>query len=156
MYHSLLFTAFDYAGNAGIVYSDEFVVDSSPPVDGNIVLDDYVRSSTLRLHMRQFYDPQSGIGLYKVGIGSRHDVTDILQLNKHYSNDVEISLDSSQVIDGHTYFVIAQVWSNVDLLIRTVFSCFNFTFYKLLAEEKDLINSVISHFEACLINLIFM
>ena len=110
MYHSLLFKAFDYAGNAGIVYSDELIVDSSPPVDGNIVLDDYVRSSTLRLHMRQFYDHQSGIGLYRVGIGSRPDVTDILQLHIHSSNDVEISLDSSQVIDGHTYFVIAQVW----------------------------------------------
>jgi len=97
------------------VSSEEFVFDTSTPVDGVILLDgkdvetNYIRSSTIRLRLKRFYDHHSGIFHYNVGIGSSPDMADVVQLLIYQSNQIDISLDQAGIVDGHTYYVIVQV-----------------------------------------------
>jgi len=72
--HFIETSATDYAGNVRTVSSDEIIVDSSPPMNGIITMSDTVKgtyflpSSTMRLRLHKFYDPQSGIDHFYVGI----------------------------------------------------------------------------------------
>lgn len=100
--------------------SEEFVVDSSPPFDGVILLNDkdmetnYIQSSTIRLRLERFHDHHSGIDHYNVGIGSNPDMANVVQLFSHYSNQIDIPLKPFDIIDGYMYYVIVQViWSRL-------------------------------------------
>jgi len=110
-----LLSAKDYAGNERVVTSEEFIVDSSPPVNGFISLGDisketnFIHSSSLSLHLQQFYDHHSGIGHFKIGVGSRSEIADVLQFSKYETNHIDITIDHAGIMDGHTYFVIVQV-----------------------------------------------
>jgi len=97
------------------VSSEEFVVDSSPPFDGVILLDGidvgsgYITGSTIRLRLERFYDHHSGIDHYNVGVGTSPDMADVVQLSSYQSNQIDIVLMAPDIIDGHTYYVIVQV-----------------------------------------------
>ena len=117
----------DYANNERSVSSEEFVVDSSPPVDGVILFDGidvgtgYITGSTIRLRLERFYDHHSGIDHYNVGVGSSPDMADVVQLSSYQSNQIDISQKPSDIIDGHTYYVIVQVtWSCQTLLYTCI------------------------------------
>jgi len=105
----------DYANNERFVTSEEFVVDSSPPVDGMILFDgldretNFIIGLTIRLRLERFYDHQSGIDHYHVGVGSSPDMADLVPLLNYQSNIIDISLASTGIVDGHTYYVIVQV-----------------------------------------------
>jgi len=105
----------DYANNKRSVTSEEFIVDSSPPVDGIILFDGldrathYIQDTTIRLRLERFYDNHSGIAHYKVGVGSTPDMADVILLFSHQSNLIDILLASTRIVDGYTYFVIVQV-----------------------------------------------
>ena len=105
--------------------SEEFVVDSSPPLDGVILFDGidvgtgYITGSTIRLRLERFYDHHSGIDHYNVGVGSSPDMADVVQLSSYQSNQIDIILKASDIIDGHTYYVIVQVRWTCRILLYT-------------------------------------
>jgi len=109
-------SAMDYAGNVRTVSSEELIVDSSPPMNGIILINDAVKgtyllpSSTMRLRLQKFYDHHSGIDHFNVGIGSTSDTADVLQFDKYTSHLIDVSLEKADIVDGHTYFVTVQVF----------------------------------------------
>jgi len=129
----------DYADNERVVSSEGFVIDSSPPVSGQIVINGILRSSYfvhnsfISLRLEDFYDHHSGIGHYNVGIGSRVDVTDVLQFQKYLTNKIEIVLFETNIIDGHYYYFIVQVFINAysskpDKLVFFLWSNYKYIF----------------------------
>jgi len=97
------------------VSSEEFVVDTSPPIDGIVLFDgldretNYITSSMLRLRLERFYDHHSGIDQYNVGVGSSPDMADVVPIFNYQSDLLDISLALTGIVDGHTYYVIVQV-----------------------------------------------
>lgn len=109
------------AGLRASAYSAEYILDSSPPVTGQIEFDDdveYISKETLVIRLVGFLDDHSGIAYYSVGIGTSNITADILPANHYFSDVIEISIAACDIRDGHKYYIIVQVINNLLLNIK--------------------------------------
>ncbi|XP_053400990.1 uncharacterized protein LOC123541000 [Mercenaria mercenaria] len=97
------------------------IVDASPPLagtvyDGPLFKDDLQftkYSKQICLNWYGFYDPESGISSYEIGVGTSAGLTDIAELKtlKHQEHSYCVSLDeNSTLIHNNVYYPV--VWAN--------------------------------------------
>ena len=93
----------------------KLTIDTTPPIAGRaIILDNlhtsvYVGTMFITIRIDSFYDPESGIGYFQVGLGSKEGFTDIIPLTKVYENTVEWNLDDYDLHNGHKIFLTTLV-----------------------------------------------
>ena len=111
---SSIFSATDYAGLQTRVTSEEIVVDITPPVPGQIVIDSlsstrWISGDVLRVLLMDFLDKESGIDYFAVFVGSFNYRMDIVAETTYRDDVIEINLQDTNMMDGHVYYLGAKV-----------------------------------------------
>ncbi|KAL4218457.1 hypothetical protein ACF0H5_023192 [Mactra antiquata] len=113
---------FDHAGLSDTVSSQDFVVDTTGPTTGDIIIDttnhlskDYLTSNEMTVRFAGFIDDHSGISHYRLGVGSQPFTTDVISLFDWYDNSFSLDFTNVNLIDGHDYFVFVQAVNRAGL-----------------------------------------
>ena len=111
---SSIISATDYAGLQTRVTSEEIVVDITPPVPGQIVIDSlsstrWISGDVLRVLLMDFLDKESGIDYFAVFVGSFNYRMDIVAETTYRDDVIEINLQDTNMMDGHVYYLGAKV-----------------------------------------------
>lgn len=116
--HNIL-TATDHAGNAASAFSNELIVDTSPPLSGKIQISTightpdassvYLSNDSITVHLSGFDDDESGIDHFEIGVGSQAFFTDILPAQIYNDSNLVVSLQDIDIKDGHIYHIAAKV-----------------------------------------------
>lgn len=120
--YGFLISAKDQAGLNRTVTSNQLIVDTSPPVTGQIVIDDlgqtaWVSSNIVRARLLSFEDFESGIDYFMANIGSSGFDDNVFEATKFYNDKLEFVM-KEDVVDGHTYFLRVKVcWKYVSLCL---------------------------------------
>lgn len=109
-----IISATDHAGLETRVSSNELIVDTTPPVLGRIELETasttrWIEGDILSFQLLDFTDEESGIDKYVTFVGSSRYATDILAETETVNKLTEISLEGTDVSDGHFYYLGAKV-----------------------------------------------
>ncbi|XP_053400343.1 uncharacterized protein LOC123557990 [Mercenaria mercenaria] len=115
--------AFDYVGLEGVAFSTKFIVDTTPPVPGRILIEPemsdintvtFIDRADLFLHLTEYTDDESGLAYFEIGVGTHFFLNNIMSLTKYDTNAVHLKLGGS-VFDGCTYFVNVKAVNNAGL-----------------------------------------
>lgn len=121
--------ATDYAGLESVIVSDEFIVDTSPPSTGTILLEpemiemstiNYINTDNIVMHLYGFEDKESGISNFEVGVGTRMLLNDVLPLRRYNETYVQLQLAEKLFKDGNTYFI------NIMVIHSETHKCFKY------------------------------
>jgi hypothetical protein len=72
----------------------------------------YLPSLQICANWHDFFDPESGISFYKVGVGSRRNLTDVAGLRKFHAHTYTgcVPLESNHTLQHtHVYYIV--VWT---------------------------------------------
>ena len=114
--------AYDQAGLNKSIISDQLVVDTTPPSTGHLSRSTLMASKwfggdMLNIHIKDFYDDESGIDYYVVTIGSSYHTADILQETTYRQELIGVNIDEAHMTDGHTYYLGVKVSSKWATLV---------------------------------------
>ena len=96
-------------------------MDTTPPSTGQLSCSSLTASkwfggSTLNIHIKDFYDGESGIHYYVVTIGSSYHTADIMQETRYRQELIDVNLDEATMTDGHTYYLgvkVSSIWATL-------------------------------------------
>ena len=102
--------ATDHAGLHTRVSSEKLIVDITPPIVGRIFLktetvSNWISDGILTIQILDFSDEESGIDKYMVHVGSSKYKMDILSQSDHAGDMIQLSLQGTDVMDGHFYYL---------------------------------------------------
>ena len=85
-------------------------MDTTPPFIGqmsctSLTASNWLGGIHLRVHLKDFYDDESGIDYYVAAIASSHHRADIVQETTYRNDLIEIYIKEAPVTDGHSYFL---------------------------------------------------
>ena len=108
------YTAYDHAGMSTTKSTEELVVDTTPPMVGELRLNDDVAyssyvSSDFTLELHGFHDDESGIEYFELAFRNQPGVANIRKGTRYTTDNIYVSLNDISASDGFTYHMMVKV-----------------------------------------------
>ncbi|KAK3093029.1 hypothetical protein FSP39_010221 [Pinctada imbricata] len=118
--------AIDHVGHMTEVNSDGVIMDSTPPVNGTVIVGSglyhlsVISTKHFIVRWDSFKDPESGIRDFSISISESPNYTKSSHTFYSVTGDSFQLSETGTLLDGHTYFTVVEATNHAGLLSRSI------------------------------------